>query len=47
MNRTEFIEKSVEAIKSGLTVKTVSEDKKIMVYKCGSVIRVDIKGEIE
>lgn len=38
-----WIEKAVETIKSGLTNKVISPDKKIQVYQCGSVIRIDIK----
>lgn len=38
-----WIEKAVETIESGLTNKIVSTDKRVQVYKCGSVIRIDIK----
>lgn len=38
-----WIEKAVETIKSGLTNRVDSQDKKITVYKCGTVIRIDIK----
>lgn len=38
-----WINKAIETVKSGLTPKVVSPDKKIQVYKCGTVIRIDIK----
>lgn len=39
----QWIEESVAIIKKGLTNKIESPDGKIKVYKCGSVIRIDIK----
>lgn len=38
-----WIQESVEVIKSGLTNRLDSPNGKIKVYKCGSVIRIDIK----
>ena len=40
-----FIKKAVEAVEIGTTTRMDSTDKKIKVYKCGSVIRIDIKEE--
>lgn len=42
-NQLSFISKAVAIIKSGMTGKVVSPNKTIQVYKCGAVIRVDIK----
>ena len=39
----DWLVKAIETVKSGLTNKVVSPDKKVQVYKCGSVIRIDIK----
>jgi len=39
----DWTERAVEAIKSGLTNRVDSQDKKITVYKCGTIIRIDIK----
>jgi len=39
----EWIKKAIETIKSGLTPKVISPDKKIQVYQCGQIIRIDIK----
>lgn len=39
-----FIREAVEMIQKGLTSKLISPDKLIQVYKCGNVIRIDIKG---
>lgn len=38
-----WLAESIELIKRGITAKVISTDKKMQVYKCGSVIRVDIK----
>lgn len=38
-----FISDAVEIIQKGITGKVISPDKKIQVYKCGTIIRVDIK----
>lgn len=39
----EWLVKAIETVKSGLTNKVISPDKRVQVYKCGSVIRIDIK----
>lgn len=41
----EWIVKAVEAIKSGLCEKLENGD--ITVYKCGTIIRIDIKRAFE
>lgn len=38
-----WMQKTVEAIEMGITNRIDSTDGKIKVYKCGSVIRIDIK----
>lgn len=40
-----WIQKSIEMINSGITNKVISTDKTIQVYKCGTVIRIDIKSK--
>lgn len=39
-----FIREAVEIIQKGVTSKLVSPNKLIQVYRCGNVIRIDIKG---
>lgn len=39
----EFISEAVQIVRTGLTGKMISPDKNIQVYKCGTVIRIDIK----
>lgn len=39
----EFISEAVQIVRTGLTGKMISPDKTIQVYKCGTVIRIDIK----
>lgn len=50
MNRTtldfSWMQKAIEAIELGITNRIDSPDKKIKVYKCGSIIRIDIKEEL-
>lgn len=41
----QWIKRAIEAINSGLTKKVISPDKKVQIYQCGSVIRIDIKEE--
>jgi hypothetical protein len=43
MINAEWIIKAVETIKSGLCDKLEKDN--IIVYRCGKIIRVDIKGE--
>lgn len=38
-----WIGDAIELIQRGTTNKVVSTDKKITVYKCGSIIRIDVK----
>ena len=40
-----WIEKAVDTIKSGLVKRLESPDGKIKVYECGTIIRIDVKGE--
>lgn len=39
-----WIQKAIDAIKSGLVKRLDSPDGKMKVYECGTIIRVDIKG---
>ena len=41
-----WIDDAIEIVKRGTTNKVISKDKMIQVYKCGAVIRVDIKEEM-
>jgi hypothetical protein len=41
----EWINNAVNLVKAKVTNKVVSTDKKMQVYQCGSVIRIDIKEE--
>lgn len=45
MINAEWIIKAVETIKSGLCDKLEKDN--ILVYRCGKIIRVDIKGELK
>ena len=45
MINAEWIIKAVETIKSGLFDKLEKDN--IIVYRCGKIIWVDIKGEVE
>lgn len=38
-----WMQKAIEAIETGITNRIDSPDKKIKIYKCGSIIRIDIK----
>lgn len=40
-----WMQKAIEAIEMGITNRIDSPDNKTKVYKCGSVIRIDIKEE--
>ena len=39
----EWIRKAIETIRSGFVERLDNTDKTIKVYRCGTVIRVDIK----
>lgn len=43
VEQLKFICDAVEIIQKGITSKVISPDKKIQVYQCGTVIRIDIK----
>ena len=43
--KSEWIVKAIEIIKSGLCDKLEKDN--ILIYRCGKVIRVDIKGVLE
>lgn len=43
-DKLKFISDAVDIIRRGITGKVESPDKKIVVYQCGTVIRIDIKG---
>lgn len=40
-----WMQKAIEAIEMGITNRIDSPDGKTKIYKCGSVIRIDIKEE--
>ena len=40
----DWIKKAIDTIESGLVNRLNSPDGKIIVYRCGTIIRVDIKG---
>jgi len=44
--KLQWITDAIELIRKGTTNKVISTDKKIQVYKCGSVIKIDIKEEL-
>jgi hypothetical protein len=42
-DKLKFISDAVDIIQRGITGKVISPDKKIQVYQCGTIIRIDIK----